>query len=176
LILTLNMTQVVQHIWQTIRFENTESRAPIFDNEHPIRSTADMPVWYTGRPCERTKRSHISHCVFDSRWEASEAFELDRNEHVASWAKNDHLGFEVLYIHKGVVHKFRPDFLVRLVNNLMLILEVKGQDTLQDQSKREFLDEWLEAVNQHGGFGRWARDVSWLPADLSDILSKHASG
>ena len=103
---------------------------------------------------------HISHCVFDSRWEASEAFELDRNEHVAAWAKNDHLGFEVLYTYKGVVHKFRPDFLIRLVNNLMLILEVKGQDTLQDQSKREFLDEWLQAVNQHGGFGCWARALS----------------
>jgi type III restriction enzyme len=61
------------------------------------------------------------------------------------------------------------------VNNLMLILEVKGQDTLQDGSKREFLDEWLLAVNEHGGFGRWARDVSWLPADLNVILKKHAS-
>jgi type III restriction enzyme len=176
LILTLNMNQVVQHIWEAICFENTESRTPIFDNERPIRSTADMPVWYTGRPCERTKRSHVSHCVFDSRWEASEAFELDRNQHVAAWAKNDHLGFEVLYTYKGVVHKFRPDFLIRLVNNLILILEVKGQDTMQDRSKREFLDEWLQAVNQHGGFGYWARDVSWLPADLNDILKKHASG
>ena len=43
-------------------------------------------------------------------------------------------------------------------------------------SKREFLDEWLQAVNQHGDFGRWARDVSWLPADLKDILKKHGSG
>src|SRR5947209_1021232 len=109
----------------------------------PIRSTGDMPVWYTGRPCERTKRSHISHCVFDSRWEASEAFELERNEHVVAWAKNEHLGFEILYTYKGVVQKYRPDFLIRLTNGLMLVLEVKGKDTHQDRAKREFLDEWV---------------------------------
>jgi len=174
LILTLNMNQIVQHIWESIRFQNTQSLAPVFDDGHPIRSTGEMPVWYTGRPCERTKRSHINHCVFDSRWEASEAFELDRNKHVVAWAKNDHLGFEILYTCTGVIQKFRPDFLIRLVNGLMLVLEVKGKDTRQDRTKREFLDEWVRAVNEQGGFGRWAWDVSWLPADVAGILKKHA--
>ncbi len=58
-----------------------------------------------------TDRSHINLCVFDSTWEASEAFDLDRSEHVAAWVKNDHLGFEILYVFKGVVRKYRPDFL-----------------------------------------------------------------
>jgi type III restriction enzyme len=175
LILTLNMNQVVHHIWEAIRFENTEALAPVFDNERPMRGTADMPVWYTGRPCEQTKRSHISHCVFDSRWEASEAFELDRNKNVTAWAKNEHLGFEILYTYKGVVSKYRPDFLVRLVNGLMLILEVKGQDSPKDRTKREFLDEWVRAVNEQAMFGLWAADISWLPADVKDILKKHAT-
>ena len=38
------------------------------------RSTGDMRSWYTGRPCELTKHSHINFCVFDSTWEASEAY------------------------------------------------------------------------------------------------------
>ena len=36
LIITLNMTKVVQHIWEAIRFENTERLEPVFDQDHPI--------------------------------------------------------------------------------------------------------------------------------------------
>ena len=37
----------------------------------------------------------------------------------------------------------------------MLILEVKGRDSDQDRTKRRFLEEWVNAVNAHGGFGHW---------------------
>jgi type III restriction enzyme len=110
-------------------------------------------------------------CVFDSAWEASEASELDHNPNVDSWVKNDHLGFEILYIHGGVVRKYYPDFIVRLKNESFLILETKGQDTDIDKAKREFLDEWVRAVNSHGGFGRWQWDVSRDPADVSSIIA-----
>ena len=45
---------------------------------------------------------------------------------VAAWVKNDHLGFEIPYLYQGVVHKYRPDFLARLTNGDMLILETKA--------------------------------------------------
>lgn len=173
IVITLTMNKVVQHIWEAIRFENTEALEPVFDREKPIRRTGDMRPWYTGKPCEITRRSHISHCVFDSTWEATEAFELERNANVDAWAKNDHLGFEIMYVYRGVVQKFRPDFLIRLTNRTTLVLEVKGQDTQQNRTKREFLDEWVRAVNQHGGFGAWAWDVSFDPSDLPDLLVKH---
>jgi type III restriction enzyme len=171
IILALNMKRIVEHLWQAIRFESSESIEPIFDKDNPIRSTADMLPWYTGRPCEHTKKSHINMCVFDSAWEASEASELDHNPNVDSWVKNDHLGFEILYIHGGVVRKYYPDFIVRLKNESFLILETKGQDTDIDKAKREFLDEWVRAVNSHGGFGRWQWDVSRDPADVSSIIA-----
>ena len=174
LVITLNMTKVVQHIWEAIRFENTEKLEPVFDRDHPIRSTGDMGTWYTGKPCAHTAKSHINFCVYDSAWEASEAFELDRNPAVAAWVKNDHLGFEVLYIYRGVVRKYRPDFLIRVASGDMLILEVKGRDSDQDQTKRRFLDEWVNAVNAHGGFGRWTWDVSTTPGDIPDILARHS--
>ena len=174
LIITLNMTKVVQHIWEAIRFENTEKLEPVFDRDHPIRSTGDMGTWYTGKPCEYTKRSHINFCVYDSTWEATEAFELDNNPEVVAWAKNDHLGFEVFYTHNGVVRKYRPDFLIHLSSGEMLVLETKGKDTNQDRTKRRFLAEWVNAINAHGGFGRWSWDVSNAPADLSDILARHS--
>ena len=174
LIITLNMTKVVQHIWEAIRFENTEKLEPVFDRDHPIRSTGDMGTWYTGKPCEHTVKSHINCCVYDSAWEASEAFELDHNPAVEAWVKNDHLGFEVLYVYRGVVRKYRPDFIIRLSSGDMLVLEVKGQDSDQDRTKRRFLDEWVNAVNAHGGFGRWTWAVSTTPGDIPDILARHS--
>jgi type III restriction enzyme len=173
IILTLNMTRIVQHLWEALRFENTLALVPVFDTEHPIRSTGDMRPWFTGRPCEHTQRSHINQCVYDSRWEASEAFVLDHDDNVSAWVKNDHLGFEILYVFRGVVRKFRPDFLVRLSNNVTLVLEVKGQDSQENQTKREFLDEWVRAVNAHGGFGPWTSDVSRHTKDVTGILGKH---
>ena len=176
LIITLNMTKVVQHIWEAIRFENAERLEPVFDQNRPIRSTGDMRTWHTGKPYGEAKRSHINFCVYDSTWEASEASELDRAPEVAAWVKNDHLGFEVFYIYRGVVRKYRPDFLIRLVTGDMLVLEVKGQESEQDKTKRRFLAEWVLAVNAHGGFGRWTCDVSRNPGDVRDILARHACG
>src|SRR5215471_21403467 len=100
-----------------------------------------MRPWYTGKPCTLTRKSHVNVCVFDSTWEASEAFELDRNPRVEAWVKNDHLGFEILYVFRGVVRKYRPDFLVRLNGNSVLVLETKGKDSEQDRTKRQFLSE-----------------------------------
>ncbi len=175
LIITLNMTRVVQHIWDAIRFENTERLEPIFDRDHPIRSTGDMISWWTGKPCEATRRSHINVCVYDSAWEASDAYVLDHHPAVVAWAKNDHLDFEVFYVYRGVVRKYRPDFLVRLTTGDMLVLETKGQDTEEDRVKRRFLGEWLAAVNTHGGFGHWRGAVALYPGEIQDILTQEAS-
>lgn len=175
ILITLHMSSVAEHLKQAIHFENTKALVPIFDRERPIRSTGDMLPWYTGKACEHTNHSHINMSVFDSRWEASEAFELDRSPNVRAWAKNDHLGFEITYSFKGIIRKFRPDYLVRLMNGKMLVLEVKGQDNQEQQTKREFLAEWVRAVNAQGGFGTWAADVSRHPTDIHAILAGHVS-
>jgi type III restriction enzyme len=170
LVITLNLGKVVQHMWESISSDNTESLVPVFDTERPILSTADMRTWYTGKPCEYTKRSHINFCVYDSTWESADAFQLDHNGNVDAWVKNDHLGFEVLYVYKGVVHKYRPDFIIRLKTGSFLVLETKGQDSDQDKTKREFLDQWVKAVNEHGGFGQWSWAVAQKPGDVIEIL------
>ncbi|MDN5870464.1 MAG: DEAD/DEAH box helicase family protein [Nitrococcus sp.] len=170
LIITLNMSRVVQHVWEAVRQENTERLTPVFDRDHPIRATGNMRTWYTGKPHERTRKSHINVCVYDSTWEASDAFALDESDAVSAWVKNDHLGFELFYVHRGVVRRYRPDFLVRLKNGEHLVLETKGQNTEQDKVKRRYLDEWCQAVNTHGGFGQWRSAVAHRPGDIRDIL------
>ena len=175
-ILTMNMNKIVQHVWNCIRAENTVRLEPVFDRQRPVLSTGDSRAWYTGRPCAPTKRSHINFCLFDSTWEASASFYMDRASNlVRSWVKNDHLGFEVLYVYQGMVRRYRPDFLIRLANDTHLVLEVKGQDSEEDQTKRTYLKEWVDAVNAYGGFGRWAWDVSFHPEDLEPILLKHVA-
>jgi type III restriction enzyme len=173
LIITLSLQKVVQHVWEAISFDNVEHLVPVFDTERPIRATGDMTTWYTRKPRERSKRSHINLCVFDSSWEATEAMHLDDSASVSAWVKNDHIGFEISYVFNGVLKKFRPDFLVKLANGVTLILEVKGRDTQENRTKREFLSEWIRGVNSHGGFGIWAADVSFSTDDLQDILERH---
>lgn len=176
-LLALSMSRIVQHIKTAIREENTESRQMVLDENFPIRSTGDMRPWFTSRPCEPTKRSHISHCVYDSTWEACEAHWFDHSdtaEMVDAWVKNDHLGFEVRYVFAGGVAKYRPDYLIRLKNGRTLILEVKRQNTSRDDAKRVALKEWVEAVNMDGRFGNWCSGVSRSPSDILDILARHA--
>ena len=111
----------------------------------------------------------------DSTWEAQAAYELDHNASVAAWAKNDHLGFEIAYIFAGIFHRFRPDFLIRLTTGTNLVLETKGQNTPQDQTKRRYLDEWVRAVNEHGGFGKWRAGLCLNPSDLPTEIQEAAT-
>ena len=147
----------------------------MFSTDQPILSTKDMKTWFTGKPCGQANRSHINFCVYDSTWEATEAFALDQAPEVVAWVKNDHLGFEVFYIDQGVVRKYRPDFLIRLATGGMLVLETKGRERERDKIKRRYLDEWIRAVNSCEKFGRWSWDVSTNPADINDIIVRHAT-
>ena len=78
------MNRIVQHLWSYIQLEQTEKVIPIFDSNKRVRSTADMPTWFTSKPCSITKKSHISHCVYDSAWEATENYKLEKNPHVTA--------------------------------------------------------------------------------------------
>lgn len=170
IIIILNMNKIIQHIWSAIRSENTEKLTAVFDKERPIRSTEDVRPWFTSKPCEWLEKSHISHCVYDSGWEASEAYALEKSDLVQSFVKNDHLGFSILYNYKGVIRKYYPDFIIKLKNNEFLVLETKGIDSQQNQTKRAYLAEWVIAVNNHGGFGKWHWRVSFEPSDLEKLI------
>jgi len=173
-LIILNMNKIIQHIWDALRAENSEMRVPVFDNESPIRSTSDMRTWYTSRPTEWTQKSHISHVVIDSSWEATEAFIIDKHQNVKSFVKNDHIGFYIVYNYQGVVRKYYPDFIIKLINDEHLILEVKGKEDSIARTKHASLDEWVKAVNNHGGFGKWKWAVSYTPGDIDIIIKQLA--
>ena len=170
ILIMLNMNKVIQHIWNEIRAVNTSQLSPVFDKEHPIRSTAGVRTWWTSRPCEDFPNSHINFVVVDNKMEYLEARTINDSDVVESFVKNDHLGFAIIYNFQGIVSRYFPDFIIKLKTGNHLIIETKGLDRDKDKTKRAFLDEWCKAVNQHGGFGKWSWAVSFDANDLDGIL------
>jgi type III restriction enzyme len=175
-LIALNLTRVVHHLWKHLVPQNTTEYELIFDDRLPIRGTGDMNPWYTSKPCYPTKRSHLNLAVSDSGWEGTTSYMLDQDdERVEAWVKNDHLGFEMSYVYRGGIYTYRPDFLVKLRNGVMLVLEVKGQDDEKNKAKRDALKEWVNAVNGDGRFGEWVSDVIFEPEDVLAVLGRHCA-
>jgi len=156
----MGMEQIVRKVFSVITHQNVEELAPLYKNPK-YRSTKDAPQWRTGKRTDFFKKTHINRCVVDSAWELAHARELDRSSNVEAWVKNDHLGFEVKYIHNGALYNYTPDFIVRLSNKSHLILEVKGIKKTKDESKWDYMKTWIEAINQDEENGVWRFDVSY---------------
>ncbi len=173
-LLAMTIDRIVEHICRFIRQGNTQRLEPVFDRDYPIGSTAHMRTWYTSKPCHPTKKSQISQAAFDnSTWEAQALFDLDNCELVEAYAKNDHLGFYVLYLFNGAVRKYYPDYLIRFRNGKTLVLEIKGQPNDESRAKRAALGQWVKAVNAKGGFGLWCEDIADRTSKVHDILNRH---
>lgn len=175
ILVALNMDLVVQHVVKHVEQQNVSSIEPVFDPEQPIGSTRAMRTWYTTKGNQPTTRSQISHVVGDSTWEIYAANIFESSPLVASFAKNDHLGYQVHYLWGGSRRRFVPDFLVRLANGKTLVLEIKGEDSPQNTAKRDALARWVEAVNAKGGFGTWCWDVAFQPAQIQDVVHRHGA-
>lgn len=175
ILIALSIDRIVAHVVTHVQQQNCERLEPVFDNEFPIGSTRLMRTWYSTKPCLDTVKSQISHVVADSTWEAYTASVLEKRKEVQSYAKNDHLGFNIYYLWRGSKRKFVPDFLITLANGKQLVLEIKGEDSEQNRAKRMALDAWVRAVNSRGGFGTWCWDVvKEEPAGVDDVIVHHS--
>ena len=129
----------------------------------------------TARDVYRTRpdKCQISHVVLDSGWEAKLAETLEEMDEVVCYTKNFQLGFAIPYILDGQEHAYLPDYLIRIKTPggrgdrgegagvegdvLNLILEVSGEAKKEKAAKvATARNLWIPAVNNHGGFGRWA--------------------
>ncbi|MDH0056352.1 DEAD/DEAH box helicase family protein [Stutzerimonas stutzeri] len=175
ILIALSIDRIVAHVVTHVQQQNCERLEPVFDSEFPIGSTRLMRTWYSTKPCPDTVKSQISHVVADSTWEAYTANVLEKRKEVQSFAKNDHLGFNIYYLWRGSKRKFVPDFLIKLANGKQLVLEIKGEDSEQNRAKRMALDAWVRAVNSRGGFGTWCWDVvKGEPAGVDDVIVHHS--
>lgn len=129
-------------------------------------------VWFDTRKVTYVSTaSHISHVTLDgkdgNKWEqriAEVCENLAADGMITSYVKNDHLGFAIPYVHKGVSHAYWPDFLLRIAPiegeefPRTLIVEVSGSQKSPGptiEKARTARDSWCASVNNDGGFGRW---------------------
>jgi len=118
----------------------------------------------TTRPVYPTNpnKCHISHVVADTEsWEQKMAQVLEEMSEVVCYVKNHNLGFTIPYTFEGEDRNYMPDFIVRLNDGkedlLNLIIEVTGEKKRDKAAKVSTARNlWVPAVNNHGGFGRWA--------------------
>jgi len=120
----------------------------------------------TARPVYATRedKCHVSHVVADTgTWEQKTAQALEEMPEIVRYVKNHNLNFSIPYTLNGEERQYIPDF-IACVNDgcgerepLHCIVEVSGQKKKEKEAKVSTARTlWIPAVNNHGGFGRWA--------------------
>ncbi len=164
-------TEKLFHALLNQEADRNEVLLPMFRRFDPEGTTADVGFLTRKAVIEATK-SHVSHVVLDgikgNTWEEAVAGILEDHPAVRSFVKNDKLGFTIPYVHEGRSRQYVPDFLVRLEPGVdgpddgverTLVIEVSGGLKSAEVSKTKAetaRDLWCTAVNNHGGWGRWA--------------------
>lgn len=168
--------RIVERLLAAIRPDDSQGESPllpILNRYKPIGTTAEVD-FKTTRPCFVTTFSHVNLVAADTaRWEQSAAFRLEQASlkgHVKFYARNDQLGLVIPYDFLGISHHYQPDFLVRLANDVTLVLEIKGMETGEDRAKHEAAKRWIDAVNNWGQLGRWTFHVCKDPQMLGTEL------
>ncbi|QJU58900.1 DEAD/DEAH box helicase family protein [Sphingomonas sp. AP4-R1] len=145
------------------RFEHGASRIKAILDPYNPKSSTRFVNFTTSKDTYATdlRRSHVSHVVCDSTWEAELARVLETHPRVTAYVKNQGLGFEVPYRDGSTPRRYIPDMIVRLdtgdAEPLNLILETKGYRKGDAQLKAETMKTmWVPGVNNLGTFGAWA--------------------
>lgn len=133
--------------------------------QYEFTSSTKYVSFDTSKPVYKTdpQKCHISHVVGDTNtWEQKMAQSLEDMDEVRCYVKNTRsLNFLIPYNMGGKDRNYEPDFIVRIDDGnadlLNLIIEVSGQKKRDKEVKvMTARNQWIPAVNNHGGFGRWA--------------------
>jgi type III restriction enzyme len=112
----------------------------------------------------KAEKCHISHVVADTdSWEQKLAQTIEDMPEVVRYAKNQNMGFTIPYTLNGEEKQYIPDFIACIDDGhgpkdlLNLVIEVTGEQRKDKAAKVSTAQTlWIPAVNNHGGFGRWA--------------------
>jgi type III restriction enzyme len=129
----------------------------------------------------REDKCHISHVVADTgSWEQKLADSLEDMDEVVRYVKNHNLGFTLPYALNGDERQYHPDFIACIddghgENDLLnLLIEVTGEKKKDKAAKVTTARTlWAPAVNNHGGFGRWAFIEVADPWDAKNLIRSH---
>jgi type III restriction enzyme len=172
--------QIIERLTVAIepnKFEGEPPLLPQLNKYRPIGST-ELVNFSTKKPVKETIKSHVNLVVADTQqWEQSAAFILETEElapYVKCYVKNDRLEFTIPYDFEGVSHSYVPDYLLKLSNDVTLILEIKGFEDAIVHAKHQGAKKWVSAVNNWGRLGKWqfavCRDVTILSAQIKALI------
>jgi type III restriction enzyme len=181
LLLTELAHNAADKIYQSIvgSEEGEKTLMPILRPYDTVGSTRYVD-FDTTKPTYRTDpdKCHISYVVADTgSWEQKLAQTLEEMDEVVAYVKNQGLGFTIPYSIGGDEKQYVPDFIARINDGngpddlLNLILEVSGE-ARQDKAAKVATARnlWIPAVNNYGGFGRWAFVEITDPWDAEDTI------
>jgi type III restriction enzyme len=171
--------EAVERIYRAIIGKSADERTlrPILDSKRPEGSTHEVD-FDTFREVYQTRedKCHLNYAALDSDWEATVLERLEQMPEVLAYAKNDRLGLNIPYIVHGQERHYVPDYLTLMQVGdevLHVLIEVTG---LKDAKKAVKVDTarqlWIPAVNNHGGYGRWAFVEVTDAFDTTNILRR----
>jgi type III restriction enzyme len=96
------------------------------------------------------KKSVFNRIIGDSNFELKFAGFLENCPDILSYAKNYlAVHFKLDYVTAdGDISNYYPDFLVKLSNERLVVVETKGQEDLEVPLKMERLRQWCEDINK----------------------------
>ena len=148
---------------------------PRLNRYQPIGSTENV-YFKTVKPVQATHSSHLNYVARDTNsWEQAAAFQpeqLAKDGQIISYARNDHLEFNIPYELYGVPHVYEPDFLLKLTNGTSMVLEIKSYDPEGTEAKHQAAQRWVQAVNYWGKLGRWGFGVGREMENISRICQQ----
>ncbi|MCZ6803107.1 MAG: DEAD/DEAH box helicase family protein [Proteobacteria bacterium] len=165
---------MIERLVQEIKPAGSEGEPleiPRYESSRGPGSTNDVNYKTRKEPYPIIK-CHINGVVPDTKkWEQSAAYQIDKHKAVMAFVKNSGLGFAIPYLHNGQLHEYIPDFIIKLDNELNLILETKGFDELKEV-KNQAAHRWVEAVNTEGSFGEWDYCLVESIGDTAKIIDQ----
>ena len=165
--------------------DGKQTLLPVLDPFTPKGATHYVDYMTAQKRLHEAKKSHINIAACDSDWEMDFCKILEDDDNVYSYARNAGLEFVVPYEMDKKERAYYPDF-IALVDDgnktadddwLRLIVEIKGYRRGDARVKADTMKRlWVTAVNNHGGYGRWAFEEIMDPQDYAKKLAKHTSG
>jgi len=165
--------RVRERLAAAIQPDETQGELPLLPllNRYKKEGTSAEVNFKTVRHCWATERSHINQMPTDTTtWESAVHTRLEHDPHVECYVRNEGLGFTIPYEFQDQNLFYEPDFIVRLVDGRLLVLEVKGYETEETRAKHQAARRWCDAVNHWGQMGRWEFAVCRDPQGLEILL------
>lgn len=152
---------------------------PVLNSFKPYSSTSDVN-YQTSRPVMSLEKCHLNRAMLQSSYERQAIEIMEDMDAVDYFTPNDRqIGLIIPYEYEEHRHNYEPDFVVRLRNGKLVLLEIKGlggkiHNPDQVLAKNAAAKKWVAAVNNNGRYGDWVFEICEEMSSLRKTLEDHA--